>query len=60
MTNKEIITLLNSLIHSGDLKLKVRIKEDAYDCIATASLTFKGRKIDSVKNSKTKLEALYD
>lgn len=54
MNDKQVIALLNSLIHSEDLKLKVNIKDDFTDYIATASLTYKGRKIVSVKNSKSK------
>lgn len=54
MDDKQVISLLNSLIHSGDLKLKVNIKDDFYQYVATASLAYKGRKITNVKNSKTK------
>lgn len=60
MTDKEIINLLNSLIHSGDLKLKVSIKDDVYDSIATASLSYKGRKIANAKYNKSKSEAAYE
>lgn len=54
MDDKQIMALLNSLIHSEDLKLKVNIKDDFDQYVATASLTYKGRKLVSVKNSKTK------
>lgn len=54
MDDKQVIALLNSLIHSEDLKLKINIKDDFDQYVATASLTYKGRKVASVKNSKTK------
>lgn len=56
LTDKEIITLLNSLIHSGDLKLKVSIKDDIWESIATSTLVYKGRKITTVKDTKAKKE----
>lgn len=56
MDDKQIISLLNSLIHSEDLKLKINIKDNIDEYIATSTLTYKGRKIASVKNSKTKSE----
>lgn len=49
MTDKEIVSLLNSLLHSENLKLKVNIKEGPYDIVSTATLIYKGRKIDSKK-----------
>ena len=54
LTNKEIMSLLHSLVISEDLKLKVNIKDDVYDYIATAILSYKGRKIITSKNSKVK------
>lgn len=60
LTEKEVIALLNSLVHSGDLKLKTSIKDDLYEYIATNTLTYKGRKILSVKNSKAKKDAVYE
>lgn len=54
--DKSIFNLLNSLINSGDLKLKVSIKDKDYECIATATLNYKGRKIDSKKYSLTRYE----
>ena len=54
LTDKEVITLLNSLIHSGDLRLKVNIKEDMLETIATSTLTYKNRKLVSSKYSKSK------
>jgi hypothetical protein len=54
LTEKEIISLLNSLIHSGDLRLKVNIKEDMLETIATSTLTYKNRKLVSSKYSKSK------
>lgn len=59
LTNKEIITLLHSLLSSEDLKLKVNIKDDVYEYIATATLTYKGRKIETKKYSKAKPGAIY-
>lgn len=54
LTDKEVITLLNSLIHSGDLRLKVNIKDDMLETIATGTLTYKNRKLVSSKYSKSK------
>lgn len=54
MTDKEIVSLLNSLLHSEDLKLKVNVKEGPYDIVSTATLTYKGRKIITCKNTKPK------
>lgn len=54
LTDKEIVTLLNSLVNSGDLKLKVNITEDNYESIATSALTYKNRKITNVKYTKKK------
>ena len=54
LTEKEIISLLNSLIYSGDLRLKVNIKEDMLETIATSTLTYKNRKLVSSKYSKSK------
>lgn len=51
LTDKEIISLLNSLIHSGDLRLKVNIKDGALETIATSTLTYKNRKITNSKYS---------
>lgn len=56
LTDKEIITLLNSLIHSGSLKLKVNIKDDIWEYIAVGTLSFKGRKIATSKYTKAKEE----
>lgn len=60
LSNKEITTLLNSLINSGDLKLKVNIKDDLYEYIATSTLTYNGRKIVTCKNTKSKPRSNYD
>ena len=54
LTDKEIITLLNSLVNSGDLKLKVNLTEDNYENIASSTLSYKNRKIASVKFTKKK------
>lgn len=54
LTDKEIISLLNSLVHSGDLRLKVSIKDDMLETIATSTLTYKNRKIINSKYSKSK------
>lgn len=54
LTDKEIITLLNSLVNSGDLRLKVNLKDDMLESIATSTLTYKNRKIVSTKYTKTK------
>ena len=54
LTDKEIITLLNSLVNSGDLKLKVNLTEDNYENIASSTLSYKNRKINSVKFTKKK------
>lgn len=54
LTDKEIISLLNSLVHSGDLRLKVSIKDDMLETIATSILTYKNRKITNSKYSKSK------
>lgn len=54
LTDKEIITLLNSLVNSGDLRLKVNIKDDMLESIATSTLTYKNRKIVNTKYTKTK------
>lgn len=56
MNDKQIISLLESLIHSEDLKLKVNTKEDNYEYLSTATLTYKGRKLLSVKHRKIKPE----
>lgn len=54
LTDKEIISFLNSLVHSGDLRLKVSIKDDMLETIATSTLTYKNRKITNSKYSKSK------
>lgn len=54
LTDKEIITLLNSLINSGELKLKVNLIEDNYENIASSTLSYKNRKIANVKFTKKK------
>lgn len=54
LTDKEIITLLNSLVNSGYLRLKVNIKDDMLESIATSTLTYKNRKIVNTKYTKTK------
>lgn len=60
LTDKEIISLLNSLINSEQLKLKVNIKDDLYEYISIASLTYKGRKLLTSKNTKAKPRSSYD
>ena len=60
LSDKEIITLLNSLINSGSLKLKVNIKDDLYEYIATGTLTYNGRKIVTCKNTKSKPRSAYE
>lgn len=54
LTEKEIISLLESLVNSGDLRLKVNIKEDSHEYAASAFLTYKDRKIFSVNNNKVR------
>ncbi len=49
LTDKEIITLLNSLINSNDLKLKINIKKDIYSYYIIGTLVYKGRKLTTVK-----------
>lgn len=60
LTDKEIISLLLSLIQSGDLKVKTNIKDNVYEYIATSTLTYKNRKIFSAKNSMVKKGENYD
>lgn len=52
LTDKEIITLLNSLINSNDLKLKINIKKDIYSYYITGTLVYKGRKLTTVKETE--------
>lgn len=54
LTDKEIVTLLNTLVNSGDLKLKVNLTEDNYESIASSTLSYKNRKITSAKYTKKK------
>lgn len=54
LTDKEIISLLKSLVNSGDLKLKVNLTENNYENIASSTLSYKNRKITSVKFTKKK------
>lgn len=54
LTDKEIVTLLNALVNSGDLKLKVNLTEDNYESVASSTLSYKNRKITSVKYTKKK------
>lgn len=60
LTDKEVLNLLHSLVNSEDLKLKVNIKDNLYEYIATSTLTYKGQKIISVKNTQSKPGAVYD
>lgn len=54
LTDKEIISLLKSLVNSGDLKLKVNLTEDNYENIASSTLSYKNRKIASSKFTRKK------
>lgn len=54
LTDKEIVTLLNALVNSGDLKLKVNLTEDNYESVASSTLSYKNRKITSAKYTKKK------
>lgn len=58
LTDKEVISLLKSLVNSGELKLKVNITEDIYDNIASSTLFYKNRKISSVRYTKRKDSAI--
>lgn len=60
LTDKEVLNLLHSLVNFEDLKLKVNIKDNLYEYIATSTLTYKGQKIISVKNTQSKPGAVYD
>lgn len=60
LTDKEVLNLLHSLVNSGDLKLKVNIKDNLYEYIATSTLTYKGQKIISVKNVQSKPRVAYE
>lgn len=54
LTDKEIVTLLNALVNSGHLKLKVNLTEDNYESVASSTLSYKNRKITSAKYTKKK------